>query len=123
MVNVHAPVVLKRGGFARDRRTGMVYKVAEVGGRDMLVKPAYKSDGVWVAPEHLQAVGDPHIWGLKQILVAFGVLALAAWVAYGVFDKLTGHGLSGSDAFWAGAFPSGTVVAMLFSSLFGLVRS
>lgn len=123
MVNVHAPVVLKRNGFAQDRRTGMVYKIAEIGGRDMLVKPAYKSDGTWVAPEHLQAVADPHTPGVRQRLAALGVLAVAAWVAYGVFDNLTGHGLSGSDAFWSGAFPSGATVAYLFGNLFGVVRS
>lgn len=123
MVNTHAPVVLKRNGFAKDRRTGMIYRITEIGGRDMMVKPAYKSDGIWVAPEHLQAVADPHIWGLKQQLAALGVLAIAAWVTYGVFDRLTGHGLSGSDAFWSGAFPSGATVAYLFGNLFGVVRS
>lgn len=115
--------VLKRGGFAKDRRTGMVYRITEIGGRDMLVKPAYKSDGVWVAPEHLQAVTDPHVRNLKQVLSALGVLAIAAWVAYGVFDRLTGHGLSGSDALWSGAFPSGMVMVYLLGNLFGVVRS
>lgn len=123
MVNVHAPVVLKRNGFAKDRRTGMIYRITEIGGRDMMVKPAYKSDGVWVAPEHLQAVANPHTTSLKQVLAALGVLAVAAWVAYGVFDKLTGHGLSASDALWSGAFPSGATVAYLFGNLFGITRS
>lgn len=123
MVNVHAPVVLKRGGFAQDRRTGMVVKITEVGGRDMLVKPAYKSDGVWVAPENLRAVADPHIWGVKQFLLALLVLAIAAWTSYGVFDDLTRQGVSGYAAFWQGSLPTGTVLVSLIGNLLGLNRS
>lgn len=115
--------VIKRGGFAKDRRTGMVYKIAEIGGRDMMVRPAYKSDGVWVAPEHLQAVQDPHIWGARQLLIALGIVAFAAWTAYSTFQNLTGQGVGGQDAFWSGALPTGTLLMFVFGNLFGLNRS
>lgn len=113
---------LKRGGFARDRRTGMVYKIAEIGGRDLMVKPAYKSDGVWVAPEHLTAAKDPHDWTGKHLLLALLALAVSAWIAYGNFQDLTGHGLGASDAIWEGAFPSGTFVLIGLSHVFRLNR-
>jgi hypothetical protein len=115
--------VIKRGGFAKDRRTGMVYQITEIGGRDMMVRPAYKSDGIWVAPEHLQAVQDPHTWTVRHLLLALLALAFSAWIAYGNFQDLTDHGLGASDAVWESAFPSGAFVLLCLSHLLGLVRS
>lgn len=124
MVDLHqGRVTLKRGGFAKDQRTGQVVKVAEVGGRDYMVRPAYKSDGYWVAPEHLVPARDPHTWGVRHLLTALVVLAVAAWFAYGVFNDLTGHGISADHAFWQGALPTGVVLTVCLGNLFGLNRS
>lgn len=112
--------VIKRGGFAKDRRTGMVYKIAEIGGRDMMVRPAYKSDGVWVAPEHLQAVQDPHVWGTRQLLLTLVVLVVSGWTAYSVFQDLTGQGAGTWSAFQNGALPTGAIMMVLLSSALGL---
>lgn len=114
--------VLKRNGFARDKRTDMVVKIAEVGGRDLMVKPAYKSDGVWVAPEHLVPVDDPHAWTGKQVFWALVALGISAWVAYKTFSEVTAQGLGTSDALVSCALPTGAMTLLLLHVLFRLNR-
>jgi len=83
---------IKRGGFVRDRRTGAVVKVAESGGRDILVRPAYRSDGYWAPPESLEPVQDPHMWGWWHFAALFAVVA--AGIGMGL---ITWAGLDGAQ--------------------------
>jgi hypothetical protein len=114
---------LKRGGYARDVRTGMAVKIAEVGGRDLMVKPAYKSDGVWVDPAHLRPIGDPHAWTGRQLFWLLVALLVAAGVAYRIFNEVTAQGLGTSDAIACCAVPTGAIALVLLTNLFGLNRS
>lgn len=112
MVDLSQSRALKRGGFARDRRTGAVVKVAEQGGRDWMVKPAYKTDGYWAAPADLVPVRDPHEWGWKQAVALLFALLAGAWVAYGHYADLTDHGFSGGDAFFS-SVPGGIIAVWI----------
>lgn len=117
MVNLNQTEI-KRGGFARDRRTGAVVKVAEKGGRDWMVKPAYKTDGYWTAPENLVPARDPHEWtGRRWVGFLFG-LAAGAVVAWHMYNDLTGHGFGSADAVSYSA-PSGVLAMWLARVLSG----
>jgi hypothetical protein len=113
---------IKRGGFAKDRRTGAVVKVAEKGGRDWMVKPAYKSDGYWTAPENLVPVKNPYTWTGGHFVRFVLVILIASAMAYGAWSKMTGHGVGGEDAFWNAALPTGLVGFFAFNYLFNLTR-
>lgn len=102
---------IKRGGFVKDTRTGQVVRVAETGGRDLLVKPAYKTDGYWVSASDLEAASDPHAWGWKQLLLQLLVLAGVVFLGHQIFADLRAHGF----AFWeALIYTSSPTAVMLF---------
>lgn len=81
--------------YFKDRRTGAVYVTQErtlpVEGR-IPVKPAYKSDTVWLDRAYADPVEDPHLWpgsrlaGFLATTMVFG----AAWFfgAYGTHVRL-----------------------------------
>lgn len=83
---------LKRGSWARDRRTGQIVKVAETRmGDDYLVRPGYRSDGFWVPWVYLDPAPDPHAWTRRDRLKAAGVCLLSLWAAASVvWDVLRG---------------------------------
>lgn len=116
------PPVIERGGFAKDKRTGTVVKVAEKGGRDWMVKPAYKSDGYWTAPDNLVWATDPHPANAKWLIKFLLAMLAGAWIAYSGFNDMTGHGFSGAEAF-AYTVPGGVVALWLVNVLTGNHRS
>lgn len=122
MVDLSNSNTIKRGGFAKDRRTGAVVKVAEKGGRDWMVRPAYKSDGYWTAPENLVPIGDPHAWTGRQAFWTLVALLVSSGVAYRIFSEVTAQGLGTSDAIACCAFPTGVIALVLLMRLFGLTR-
>lgn len=121
-LNAQSNQAVKRGGFAMDARTGQIVKVKEQGGRDWMVAPAYKSDAYWVEAGRLVPATDPHAWNWTHGLRFLAVLTIAALMAYGGWDTMTGHGVSADDAFWKSALPTGAVGYVAFSYLFGLTR-
>lgn len=84
----------KRGGYARDRRTGTYVKISETGPgprSDWLVRPVYKSDGYWVAATDLEPARDPHAWtGAAAVWRLALVLVLQAWLSWGMWASTTG---------------------------------
>jgi hypothetical protein len=113
---------IKRGGFAKDTRTGAIVKVTEKGGRDWMVKPAYKSDGYWTAPENLVPAKDPHEPGAGWLFAfLFSVVAGAA-TAFSVYNDMTGHGFGSADSV-AYSVPSGAVAMWLVRVLTQNVRA
>lgn len=113
---------IKRGGFARDGRTGQVVKVVEYGrGRDCRVAVAYKSDGYWCGWEDLSPATDPHAWGGKQGFLFLLTLVLAGLAAYFAFDTMTAHGLAWNMAL-VYAVPSGLVTVVACFHWFKLAR-
>jgi hypothetical protein len=112
---------VRRGGFARDKRTGAVVKVAEKGGRDWMVRPAYKSDGYWTGPENLTPVPDPHAlvgWTLVRFFV---VLAVAGAFAFRAYSDMTHQGLDTGSALGY-TFPFGAFTMVLFNYLLRVSR-
>lgn len=86
------PTTVKRGGFARDIRTGAVVKVAEVGGRDLMVRPAYKSDGYWTAPANLEPATDPHPVTGRRFVALLLLMGVVCALSSGITRDLLGHG-------------------------------
>lgn len=86
MADLNANPRPKRGGFAKDRRTGQTVRVKETGGTDVLVRPAYKSDGFWVPKADLVPAQDPHRWtgmhllGFLLVLLVQGVVSWGFWL-------------------------------------------
>lgn len=115
--------LLKRGGFARDARTGQIVRIAEVGGRDWMVRTAYKSDGYWADSSHLVPVQDPHIWTGKDLVLLVVMIMLAGWGAYSTYVDLTGYGVPGANAVTSGSLPVGAVIWFGLGRLFRLVRN
>jgi hypothetical protein len=93
--------MVKRGGFAMDSRTGQVVKVAEKGGGNCMVRPAYKSDAYWTDESNLVQVPDPHAWKggelvlLLFVLVACGLVGWAGWHALDSVEDVWHRGLFG----------------------------
>ena len=113
---------LKRGGFARDNRTGQIVKIKEWGGTDSLVTQAYKSDGFWVNRTHLTAVEDPHAW-TGWTLVRFLFSLAGAFVATaGVYLDHRHHGFGVADAL-VYSFPLWVLAVVLLMHLFRVSRS
>lgn len=109
---------LKRGGFARDKRTGQVVKITEQGGRDWMVKAAYKSDGYWVGPENLESTRDPHLWTGWHLVRFLAALGLALYCAYGMWTSLDGDPASVFSA----SFCTGSFALVAAAKLFGVSR-
>lgn len=86
MADLNANPGPKRGGFAKDQRTGQIVRVKEMSGTDALVRPAYKSDGFWVPKADLRPVRDPHEWtglhllGFLLVLLAQGLVSWGFWL-------------------------------------------
>lgn len=111
---------LRRGGYAKDARTGQVVRVKEIGGTDVLVRTAYKSDGLWVLKDNLVPVRDPHEWTgshlvrLLVLVAATSLMCASAWVSLadaGTYERFV-YGI---------VFP-GSVFLSAGSRLLGLVR-
>lgn len=112
---------LKRGSFVKDRRTGAVVKVSEIGGRDVLVRPAYKSDGYWVGPEHLDRAKDPHeLTGRRFAALMFAVGAVCA-LSSGITRDLLSHDFKMWEAL-AYTAPAAWVQLMIISVWAKIVR-
>lgn len=111
---------LRRGGFARDERTGQVVKVREIGGTDVLVRPAYRSDALWVPKADLHPVRDPHEWGgmeLIKVLLLAVVLGLFVSGSYAALDGVEAY----PRAVFGGVVPGALGLSVL-ARWFGLVR-
>lgn len=124
-VTAPQPVVpdLKRGGFAVDKRTGQIVKVAEIGGRDVMVRTAYKSDGLWTDPANLRPLSkDPHPWGWTHLVRLLVVLGAASWSAYCAYSKMRGHGVPFDDSLIQAAVPTGLILLTVGWNLLGLNR-
>lgn len=113
---------LKRGAFMQDTRTGQIVKVAEIGGRDVMVKTAYKTDGIWVDPAHLVPVADPHVWGFKQLVWMLVALAAGVFTGYSLTQDFTAHGFATGEAVWY-SVPGGFLSVWLVSYVSGLFRA
>jgi len=118
---VNTRTQIKRGAFAKDTRTGQVVKVAEAGGRDVMVRPAYKSDGYWVSREQLDPAQDPHEWTWKTLFLFLVSLAMAAGSSYGMWTDMHRHGVPGTDAFVYTA-PSGLLLVAVLNLWFKVTR-
>lgn len=112
----------KRGSFAKDTRTGQVVKVAEIGGRDVMVKTAYKTDGIWVDPAHLVPAQDPHAWTWKSLLWLLVALAAGVFTGYSLTQDFTAHGFATGEAVWY-SVPGGFLSVWLVSYVSGLFRA
>lgn len=112
---------LKRGGYARDARTGQIVRIKEWGGTDALVAPAYKSDGQWVNRSQLTPVRDPHEWTSKTWLKFLVVLIIATLTAYGPFHAFRSHGISLADSL-VYAFPAWLLLLGLGGRWTGVTR-
>ena len=112
---------IKRGGFARDTRTNAIVKVTEKGGRDWMVKPAYKTDGYWVGPEHLRAAQDPHIWTGSSFVKAFVCLAASLFSVWGPWRDFRSHGFGAVDS-TVYAVPLFLVAWVVTSTIAGIRR-
>jgi hypothetical protein len=81
--------------YFKDHRTGAVYVTTErtlpTEGR-IPVKPAYKSDTVWLDRAYADSVPDPHIWSGGRLLgfLATALMFATAWFfgAYGAHNEL-----------------------------------
>lgn len=113
---------LKRGAFMTDTRTGQVVKVAEIGGRDVMVKTAYKTDGIWVDPAHLKPAQDPHAWTWKSLLWLLVALAAGVFTGFNVSHDFAAHGFTTAEAVWY-ALPSGFLSVWLVAAVSGIFRS
>lgn len=114
----------KRGSYVRDPRTNQVLIVKEHGrGDDIMVRPAYKSDGFWVGRGDVVPAADPHRWGRAHVLVALLSLAFAGWRGWSVYDTLTGHGVDASTAVFAGALPTTLVMLIFLTAFTRLIRN
>jgi hypothetical protein len=114
---------LRRGQFVRHNVTGQVFLVKEHGrGADYMVRTAHKSDGIWVGATDVTPCKDPHPWNWTHLLRVAVAFMIAALIALGAFNTMTGHGVGFSDAFWEAALPSGLVVLVAMSSILGLNR-
>lgn len=111
---------LKRGGYAKDTRTGQVVRVKEIGGTNVLVRTAYKSDGLWVQRMDLTPVRDPHEWTgihlvhLLVLVAATSLLCTGGWMS-----------LAGVDTYERliyGVLSPGALVLSQGARLLGLVR-
>lgn len=120
MVDLSNGSTIKRGGFVRDTRTDMIVKVTEIGGRDVMVKPAYKSDGIWVDPSSLRPVADPHPWSWSHTLRTLVVVGLTVWLSWGMYDNLSAHHVSNALGY---TFGNGIFLLLAGQQIFGLARS
>lgn len=115
--------VIARGGFAKDVRTGQVVVLKEHGrGNDVMVRPAYKSDGYWLDRADLVPAKDPHAWTPRQGLAFTLVLFAAALPAYGIYSDLTSHGVGALTAIADGAVPAGLLILGWVAKWTGLAR-
>lgn len=120
MTDLNANPGPKRGGFAKDRRTGQIVRVKEIGGTDALVHPAYKSDGFWVQKTDLVPVPDPHEWKPRHLLVLLALLAFTAFVCTSAWIALDGTGTY--EQFLYGVLSPGALVLSQGGRLLGLFR-
>lgn len=114
---------VKCGTYVTDRRTGQVLRLTEYGrGTDVMVKPAYKSDGYWTSMADLELAKDPHAWGWKQVVFALIALAIGVFTGFNVGHDLVAHGFSAGDAVWY-SLPSGVLATWLVGILTGISRA
>lgn len=111
---------IKRGGFARDRRTGQIVRVKEQGGSHWLVHPAYKSDGYWTETENLDVATNPHRYSGWHLLLMLGSLGIAVGTGWGLYQDLAGAAEQGSR--WIATVAVGGGVFAAMSRLLGLIR-
>lgn len=115
--------VYRRGSYAKDLRTGQIVVVKEHGrGDDIMVRPAYKSDGFWLGRTDLVPAADPHVWGPRQGWAFLLLLFAAALPAFGVYSNLTDHGVSAAVAILDGAVPMGLLILGWLGRWTGLSR-
>lgn len=90
----------KRGGFARDTRTGQYVRVTEEGmdGESWRVRPVYKSDGYWADRKHLDPARDPHAWGGRELFKFLIVLTATVWIGGSAGYSMRSAGMSWYDA-------------------------
>lgn len=103
----------KRGGFARDTRTGQYVRVTEegMGGESWMVQTVYKSDGYWVDQKHLDPARDPHAWGGRELFKLLVVLAVTAWVG-----GSAGYAMRSAGMDWQGVIIYATAVGLFTGS-------
>lgn len=116
-----AAPALRRGGFARDNRSGQIVKIKEWGGTDSLVAPAYKSDRYWVDRRHLTAVEDPHAWTGWTLVRLVMALVAALVASASMFVGLRNHGYAVADALVL-SFPLWVCSLAAFTHVFRVVR-
>jgi hypothetical protein len=113
--------MLKRGGFAKDNRTGQIVRVKEIGGTDVMIRTAYKSDAYWVQKTDLVPVPDPHAWKGGELAKFLLLLVFMAGVGWGGWAAL-----DGVDDAWArgvyGIFLPDVLWASVGARWLGLVR-
>lgn len=112
---------LKRGGYAKDTRTGQVVRVKEIGGTDVLVQTAYKSDGLWVQRTDLTPVRDPHEWTGSHFIRLLILVAVTSWLCTSGWLSLADAGAY--ERLVYGVMFPGSVFLSAGASLFGLVRN
>lgn len=102
----------KRGGAARDRRTGSYVRVAEegMGGGTWMVRPVYKSDGYWVETKDLDHAADPHDWKAREGWLILLVLVVQAWLSWGMWTTSAGDPV---DRVWLVVLASCTTMNLL----------
>lgn len=110
-----------RRAYVKDLRTDQTVRVKEQGYGQVLVHPVYRDDGYWVSLEHLVPAADPHAWGLRQAVLAMGLLALSAVTGFGAYTDMTDHGFAAWEAACYATAPA-TVVLWAIGLLTGLLR-
>lgn len=84
----------KRGGFAKDTRTGQAVRVTEEspGGEQWMVRPLYKTDGYWVARTHLEPGRDPHAWTYPNWVLALLLFAISGVTGGLIMNQISSLG-------------------------------
>jgi hypothetical protein len=86
----------KRGGFAKDTRTGLTVKIHEESespeGSTWMVRVVHKSDGYWVSSANLRPAKNPYDWNRTQWMMLLVVLAVSAFAGYGAASEISNLG-------------------------------
>jgi hypothetical protein len=116
--------VLKRGDYAKDTRTGQVVIVKEHGrGGDVMVRPAYKSDGYWLGRTDLVPAKDPHAWTGKHLFVLLLLVLAASGLGWHATYELTRSGASLWTAITDGGVPTGLLALIFFLGVTRIART